>query len=135
MAGDSKNSIFSSLIQTLQSWIAGDRVRVAVSHGRSLSIQPGDRIFIESRNYLVQTRTLADDANRQCTRLVYELIDQESEQARTLEVVLAKDGTDLPHVVLKEGDNVSSICDADITILQKAATCEPSGNQHHEPSQ
>ncbi len=117
VAGDSKNSIFSNLIQTLQSWIAGDRIRVAASHGRSLTIQPGDRIFIDDRNYLVQTRTLAGDADPQCTRLVYELLDQGSDQTRTLEVVLRKDGTGMHQAVLKDGANASAICDADITIL------------------
>jgi len=116
-ARDPKNSILSNLIQTFQSWIAGDRIRIAASHGRSLSIQPGDRIFIEDRNYLVQTRTLADDADPQCTRLVYDLLDQGSDQTRTLEVVLRKDGTGIHQAVLKDGDNASAICDADITIL------------------
>ncbi len=116
-AGDSKNSFFSNLIQTVKSWIAGDRIRVASSHGRSLSVQPGDRIFIEDRHYLVQTRTLADDADSQYTRLVYELIDLESNQTRTLEVVLRKDGTGMHQAVLKDGNKASGICDADITIL------------------
>ena len=117
VAGDSPNSIFPSLIQTLKSWIAGDRVRVAATQGRALSIQPGNRLFIEGRNYLVKTRTMPDDAGPQCTRLVYELLDQESDQARTLEVVLPKDVNSLHQAVLKDGQNISSICDADITIL------------------
>jgi hypothetical protein len=117
VAGDSKHSIFSSVIQALRSWLAGDRVRVAASHGRSLSIQSGDRIFIEGRNFLVQTRTLTNDADPQYGRLVYELIDQESDQTRTLEVVLRKDGSELHQAVLKDCDSATAICDADITIL------------------
>ena len=115
--GDSEQSMFSDLIQTLKSWITGDRIRVAASHGRSLSLQAGDRIFLEGCTYLVRTRTLSDDGDPQCTRLVYELIDQESDQARTLEVVIRKDGTGTHQAVLKDGDTSSAICDTDITIL------------------
>ena len=117
VAGDSGNSIFSIVIQTFKSWMTGDRVRVATSHGRSLSMQPGDRIFIGGRNFLVQTRTLTEDADPQNTRLIYELVDRSSDQATSIEVVLRKDGTGTPQAVLKDGQNASSICDADITIL------------------
>ena len=117
VAGDSGNSIFSSVIQTLKSWIAGDRVRVVASSGRSLSLQPGNRIFLDGRNYLVQTRTQTEDADSQDARLVYVLIDQESDQTRTLEVVVRKDATGMPQAVLKDGQNAASVCDADITIL------------------
>lgn len=117
VAGDSGNSIFSIVIQTFKSWLTGDRVRVATSHGRSLSIQPGDRIFIEGRNFLVQTRALTEDADPQNIRLVYKLVDQQSNQTTTLEVGMRKDGTGTPQAVLKNGQQASAICDADITIL------------------
>ena len=117
VANDPQNSIFSTLIQTLKTWIGGDRVRVAGSHGRSLSLQPDDLIFVKGSNFLVQTRTLTDDADSQYSRLVYQLIDQETNQTRTLEVLVRKDGTDSTKTLLKGGQNVSSICDADITIL------------------
>lgn len=117
MSGDSGNSIFSSVIQTLKSWIAGDRVRVLASSGRSLSLQPGNRIFMDGRNYVVQTRTQIEDADSQDVRLVYVLIDQESDRTRTLEVVVRKDGTGMPQAVLKGGRDAASVCDADITIL------------------
>ena len=97
--------------------MTADRVRVATSHGRSLSMQPGDRIFIGGRNFLVQTRTLTENADPQNTRLIYELVDQESDQTTTLEVVMRTDGTGTPQAVLKNGQKASSICDADITIL------------------
>jgi hypothetical protein len=114
--GDSKNSIVSNLIQTFTSWISGDRVRIAPSHGRALTLQPGDRIFIDGRCFLVQSRT-NDDADPQLTRLVYELIDQKSERATTLEVVMRKDGTDQHETLLKTGPTVLSIGDSDITIM------------------
>ncbi len=80
--GDSKKSMVSNLIQTLKSWISGDRVRIALSHGRSLI---HCNLMTES---LLQTAVtlfklaLTDDADPQCTRLVYELLDQKLMSSR-----------------------------------------------------
>lgn len=72
---------------------------------------------MDGRNYVVQTRTQIEDADSQDVRLVYVLIDQESDRTRTLEVVVRKDGTGMPQAVLKGGRDAASVCDADITIL------------------
>ena len=119
---DSGDSLFSLLRQTLRSWVNSDRVRIVGSQGRSLQMQPGDRLVIGNHCWIVRQRAAAedpDDAERM--RITYELNSEESDAENAscdrLVVSIRKDGSTPHRTTLLQGSQESSIRDEDITIL------------------
>ena len=119
---DSGDSLFSSLWQTLRSWVNSDRVRIVGSQGRSLRMQTGDRLVIGDHCWIVRQRAEAqdpDDSERM--RITYELSSEELEDENAscdrLVVSIRKDGSTTHQTTLLQGSQESTIRDEDITIL------------------
>ncbi|MEJ7592569.1 MAG: hypothetical protein WKF77_13535 [Planctomycetaceae bacterium] len=122
---DSGDSFFSSLRQTLRSWVNSDRVRIVGSQGRSLQMQTGDRLVIGDHCWIVRQRAAAegpDDVEKM--RITYELSSQESNADNAscdrLVVSIRKDGSTPHQTTLLQGSQESSIRDEDITILPRS---------------
>ncbi len=122
---DSGDSFFSSLRQTLRSWVNSDRVRIVGSQGRSLQMQTGDWLVIGDHCWIVRQRAAAegpDDVEKM--RITYELSSEESEDENAscdrLVVSIRNDGSTPHQTTLLQGSQESSIRDEDITILPRS---------------
>ena len=106
----------------LRNWWNSDRVRIAGSEGRSLTIQPGNRLLIHSQCFTVLNRTVTERDNAAASiRVVYQIRDEATEDvnspADVLEVVLSADEANVQQLLFKRGAEENEITEADVTLL------------------
>lgn len=104
------------LRQLLKSWYAVDRIRIAPTTGRLLSLQTDDYILVQQQLYRVTRRELRNDADGD--RLNYQLSD--GRQTCTLTVLRPAESYRVQAELCQDAATVP-VFDEDITTVDSAA--------------